>query len=385
MDTLHNALIEAVIAEAVARGLTTLSEDELIEVAVDVAPKFGESAAEILLPIIKRDARKGLRRSRRQRDGFEKRLGKHWAEPLHLLELLVELADEFIDDVIGDQESAEHDPGDHTFDALVAIHARGCQMARAILALLRSGFADDADARWRSLHELAAISSFISKHREEDVAERFLLHEIIQQRKLALAYQKHEVRAKLDPLRQEELDELNERYASLLARFGRSFGSEYGWAASTLVGKEATLANIEADVELDHYRPYYQMASHNVHGGSHAAFFKLGIGETDRTVLLAGPSNQGLADPGHGVALSLTQMTAALADAYPAVDRLVLVMVMSLLEHETGETFLRAHEEAERITRHELQRSGRYRAMRRGRFGPNVLEGIGDKLFGPMS
>ncbi len=372
MDTLHNALIEAVITEAVARRLTTLSEDEFLKVALDVAPKFGESAAETFLPIIKNDARKGLRRSRKQREGFEKRLGKHWAEPLHLLELLVELADEFIDDVIGDQESAEHDPGDHTFDALVAIHARGCQMSRAILALLRSGFADDAHARWRSLHELAAISCFISKHREEDVAERFLLHEIIQQRKLALAYQKHEVRAKLDPLRQEELDELHERYASLLTRFGRSFSTEYGWAASALVGKEATLANIEADVKLDHYRPYYQMASHNVHGGSHAALFKLGIGETDRTVLLAGPSNQGLADPGHVVALSLTQMTAALADAYPTVDRLVSVTVMNILQRETGEAFLRAHEKAETITRYELQRSERYRAIKRGRFQSNV-------------
>ena len=133
-----------------------------------------------------------------------------------------------------------------------------------------------------------------------------------------------------------------------------------------------SIPNIEADVELDHYRPYYQMASHNVHGGSHAAFFKLGIGETDRTVLLAGPSNQGLADPGHGVALSLTQMTAALADAYPTVDRLVSVMVMNLLQHETGEAFLRANEKAERITQHELQRSERYRAMKRGRFGSNV-------------
>ena len=339
---------------------------------MDTLHKFGESAAETLLPVIKKDAIKRLRRSRKQREGFEKRLGKHWAEPLHLLELLVESAEEFIDLVIGDQESAEHDPRDHTFDALVAIHARGCQMSRAILALLRSGFADDAHARWRSLHELAVISSFISKHREEDVAERFLLHEIIQQRKLALAYQKHEVRAKLDPLRQEELEELRERYASLLTRFGRPFSSEYGWAASALAGKEATLANIEADVKLDHYRPYYQMASHNVHGSSHAAFFKLGIGETDRTVLLAGPSNQGLADPGHGVALSLTQMTAALADAYPTMDCLVLVMVMNLLQHETGEAFLQAHEKAERITRYELQQSERYRVMKRGGFGSNV-------------
>ena len=44
-------------------------------------------------------------------------------------------------------------------------------MSRAILALLRSGFADDAHARWRSLHELAVVSGFISEY-GEDVAEK---------------------------------------------------------------------------------------------------------------------------------------------------------------------------------------------------------------------
>ena len=378
-------MIEAVIAEAVDRGLTEPGEYELLELMRDVAPKFAEIAAESLLPIIKKDSKTGLRRSRRRRQGFEKRLSQHWAKPLHLLELLVEFADELLADLVEEREAPEQDPRDYTFEALVANQARACQMSRAILSLLRSGFADDAHARWRSLHELAAISCFISKHREEDVAERYLLHETVQQRKLALAYQKHEIRAKLDPLRQEELDVLNKRCSALLERFGRSFGSEYGWAASVLGGEEATLANIEADVELDHYRPYYQMASHNVHGSSHGSFFKLGIAATDHNVLLAGPSNHGLADPGHGVALSLTQITAAFAGAYPSVHRFVLVMGMNLLQDETGEAFLRAHEDAERITRYELDRLERYRDMKRGRFGSKVLEGWRDKLLGPTS
>ena len=385
MDTLDDMFRKAVITEAVAQGIATPSDDELVAVAQDVAPKFGDIAAETLLPVIKRDSRTRLRRSRRERKEFEKRLSEHWAEPLHLLELLVGLAEEFIDLMMADQHPAEQDARDHTFDALVAIHARGCQISRAIVALLRSGFADDADARWRSLHELATISSFISKHRTEDVAERYLLHEIVQRRQLALAYKKHEVRAELDPLGQEEIDQLNERYDSLLTKFGKSFGSEYGWAATALRGKEATLANIEADVELDHYRPYYRMASHNVHGSSHAAFFKLGISETNRPVLLAGPSDQGLADPGHGVALSLTQITGALASAYPTMDRLVSVLVMNLLQDEAGEAFLQAHQEAERTEWCELHRSvQRYRAMNRRRFGANVLEGIRGKLLGPF-
>ena len=222
-------------------------------------------------------------------------------------------------------------------------------MSRAILALLRAGFADDAHARWRSLHELAVVASFISEH-GEDVAERYLSHEVVQQRKLARAYNKYEIRAELDPLTQAEVDTLDERYDSLIAKYGKTFGYDYGWAASAVGRDRPTLVDIEEVVGLDHLRPYYQMANHNVHPNSHAAFFKLGLHETHRgNVLLAGPSNLGLADPGHGVALSLSQITASLVSLNPTIDQVVALMVVGLLENETGEAFLRAHEESEKI------------------------------------
>ena len=249
-----------------------------------------ETAAATILDHVKKDARIGLRRSRRERQGFEKRLGKHWAKPLHLLELTVELAQEVGAEINDESSAGGESSHEHTLSALVAIHARACQMSCAILALLRSGFADDAHARWRSLHELAVVSSFISQH-GEDVAERYLLHEIVQQRKLAKAYQKHEIRAGLEPLTQAEIDELDQRYASLVARFGKPFRSDYGWAASVLENEQPTFVHIEEDVQLDHLRPYYQMANQNVHGNSHAALYKLGVDGTGRGVFLAGPSS----------------------------------------------------------------------------------------------
>ena len=41
---------------------------------------------------------------------------------------------------------------------------------------------------WRSLHEMAVVASLIQQHGQE-LAERYLLHENIQQYKLACAYQ----------------------------------------------------------------------------------------------------------------------------------------------------------------------------------------------------
>ena len=385
MGKLHDLLIETVIAEALARGDAELDQDVLFERVTEIAPKWAESSAKIYLDSIKNDAKVGMMQYRRERRGFERRLSKHWAKPLHLLELTVEIAQEVAAGV-GDQVAAgEAEVDEHTFRALWAIHARGCQMSRAILALLRSGFSDDAHARWRSLHELAAVSSFISKH-GDGVAEKYLLHDVVQRRKLARTYKAHEVRAKLDPLTQSEMDEIEDEYQSVIRKFGSEFGKDYGWAASALGNKPPTLLYIESDVGLDHLRPYYQMANHNVHGNSHAAFFKLGGFGPDRRIHLAGPSNMGLADPGHGVALSLVHITGALVQTVTTLDSLTEWMVLDLLEHETGEAFLQAHEEAEKIAQDKLRRrSAVGRIVKHPRWGSKLVSGLRDQLDALLS
>ena len=352
MGKLHDLLIETVIAEAAANSNTEPNQDDLVKRLTEFAPTFVEWTAATLLNQIKKDANVGLRRQRRKRQGFERRLAKHWAKPLHLLELTAEIAQEVATGV-GDQVAAgEVSVDEHTFRAIWAVHARACQMSRAILVLLRSGFADDAHARWRSLHELAVVSNFIGEHGEV-VAERYLLHEAIQQRKLARAYKKHEDRAGLEPLTQAEIDALYERCETLVARFGPCFNEDYGWAASALGIKRPSLADIEQAVQLDHLRPYYRMASDNVHANSHGAFYKLGGFPPDQDILLAGPSNMGLADPGHGTALSLNQITAALVSTAPTLDSSTELTVLNLLQRETGAAFLQAQKDAEAIAESE--------------------------------
>ena len=91
------------------------------------------------------------------------------------------------------------------------------------------------------------------------------------------------------------------------------------------------------------------------------AFYRMGMGldGNDRRVLLAGASNMGLADPGHGTAMSLMQVTAAFVESKPTLDSLIELKVLQLLEDETGEAFLRAHQAAERIAREKRFRQPR--------------------------
>ena len=106
------------------------------------------------------------------------------------------------------------------------------------------------------------------------------------------------------------------------------------------------------------------MASDNVHANSHGAFYKLGGFSPELNILLAGPSNMGLADPGHGAALSLTQVTAALVSTVPTLDSLTELTVLSLLEEETGAAFLEAQKETEAIAESESRRNAGSRGSR---------------------
>ena len=341
-------MVNLEVANAIAAGDVEYDADAVAEFYEALVEKVVAEFPEIILEDINRSSSTGLRQRRRARQGFEQRLWKHWGKPLLLLELMVELAHE-IGVGIGDQVREETPiTNDYTFIAIHAIHARACQMSRAILALLRAGFPDDAHARWRSLHELAVVSAFISEY-GEDVAERYLLHEVVEQRKLAQHYKGSETWNQLDPEVQHEIEELETKYQSLLNLYGRTFKEDYGWAESILGIERPNFAQIEQHVEMDHWRPDYRMASDNVHPNARGTFYKISQGVTDRTVLLAGPSNMGLAEPGDCTARSLLLITATFVATNLTIDSEVQFEVLQLLRPKTSDAFLQAGDVAERI------------------------------------
>ena len=311
--------------------------------ASDTGALLLKETADGMLSRIKIDASSGkLNDNRELREQFEERLWKHWRIPLEQLELFISLAAEVGRDFNKEYRKDASHSGDAVFETLTRLHARACQISSAVLALLRSGFADDAHARWRSLHEIAVVSSFISQH-GQNLAERYLLHEIIQQYKLACEHQRYHTRINDEPVSQEEFDSLKSERDELVAQFGKPFKEDYGWAASVLGSRRPTIRAIEEQVNLDHWRPYYKMASDNVHANSHGAYFKLGLSGPGRDVLLAGPSNAGLADPGHSASISLHQVTTTMLFTRLSFDSVVAAKILETMVEEIGEAFLESH------------------------------------------
>jgi hypothetical protein len=192
----------------------------------------------------------------------------------------------------------------HLIDVSLRLHARACQITEEVIGLLEGGFADGAMARWRSQHEVAVVAMFISAH-GEDLAERYVVHQAVESKRAMDDYQRCQPRLGYEPVEPAERKAVQDACDAAIARFGPGFAKgDYGWAGHHLNMVQPTFRDIEQAAGIDHLRAHYRMASHNVHANPKGVFFKLGL-LPDSQMLLAGPSNAGLADPGHGAAISL--------------------------------------------------------------------------------
>lgn len=158
----------------------------------------------------------------------------------------------------------------NTFNAMLYIHGRAMQQFLEIITLMKNGFADGAYARWRSMYELAIISSFITQNGEK-VAKSFI-----------------------------NSAESEDRYE---------------WArASNLFPKEKkyiTFNDIQrkCDLNSDAWYQQYDLANKLVHASPQGTFNRLGIAPGQDEIISVGRSDYGITTPGEHSAISLAQIT----------------------------------------------------------------------------
>ncbi|AZH25661.1 DUF5677 domain-containing protein [Haloplanus aerogenes] len=272
------------------------------------------------------------------RGGFEERLHKRWGDAFNLFEYLIILNHQSgvaLKQQLIENEVPEDDP---LFSALMRLHARACQVAREVLSLMRTGYADGAFARWRALYEIAVSSRFIEKY-GEDIARRFLEHKIVDDYREIELYRDHREELGFAPVPEEEWAALKERFESKVEEYGGVFKTSYGWAAPEL-DKNPSRRTIAEDVDLDRYEPFFAFASNTVHGGSKGTLFRMGLTEeTQSEVMLSGPSNTGFTDPAQFSALALVEVTDALLSAEDELEWKLVSTSLSKLIHEVVAAF----------------------------------------------
>lgn len=340
MEVIQNVFLKTITDHIESSDLDQAQISKYVEHIPEIVPDVISSTADSILQTLKDDAPAMLKQRRSYISKFEKRNQKRWKPALNLLEMYLvivyEIGAEF-NHAFREEASLQ---SDYMFDILTRLHARSCQIGFEILTLIKSGFADAAHSRWRTLHENAVVAFVIAKH-DQDIAERYSLHEVIESYKAMCQYNANASFLKVDTFSDEEIRRAREAFDALVKRFGASFKGQYGWAAEALHKEKVGFSDLEIEAGLAHFRPYYRMASHNVHANIKGIKFKLGIAPQTEPLLLAGPSNYGFADPAHGAAISLTQVTVALLNTRPTIDHLVILTILQKLQAEIGDEFLR--------------------------------------------
>lgn len=231
---------------------------------------------------------------------------------------------------------------DHRFESIVLLHARGVRVANEMQALMHEGFPDGALGRWRTLHEIAVVATFLNRH-DDETARRFLAHRGVASAKALRQHEEYVPRSGMAPLAPGQLDRVEATRASLLEEFGPEFANEMGWAFPAIGRKRINLHDLELATGLDHWRPRFRWASDDIHAGPKPPRASLGMAERpdDQPGLLVGRSDSAFTDPAHMCVLSLNLVNHALPDEYLNGQDLVLLAAMRALSDLVGDTFLR--------------------------------------------
>jgi Family of unknown function (DUF5677) len=332
----------------VGEGLTVmLADDDAVAVEECIAAfgdklpqltrEIGEALSGSILETFRGQWADHSQQLDRERRGFVRRLDARWGQPLSLLRMVLAISQEF-GNMTSEEISKRGEDAALRLLVLARLHARACQVCDEIICLLASGFADGAMARWRTLHEISVVALFIREH-GETTARRYVDHALIETYKAALTYRRYSDRLGYAPMAEEDFEATRRARDEVAARYeSRFIKGDYGWAGAALDIEQPNLANIEESVNMDHLRPYFKLACQNVHAGSKGSIDRLGL-PSGSSVLLAGPSNAGLSDPGQNAAISLYRSSVALGLLEPTFDSLVGLRILETLTDDICQAF----------------------------------------------
>jgi hypothetical protein len=336
-------IIQRTLRELVEDGTIDPDDPDAAKVANAVTGALQETGRAMAADL-REHRTKTLAEHREIRHGFELRLQELWGPALDALEAVIIVAFE-AGDLVSKAEGSKAIADDPQLAAIIRLHARACLVGSEILALLRSGHAAGALARWRTLHELAVVALFI-RDRDRQTAERYLVHADVRVVGRLDAYQKFAEKLGDVRLTPEEEQAIRARRAEILAGVSdpKDFATDWGWAGPIDGNTRPKFEHLMAAVDLEHWRPIVDLAHYPVHASSAGLTNVLG---TDGNHLLAGASNAGLADVGHQTAIALQLATLGLLHHRLKAERSVQLIALSELVADVGQAFAAGQEEYE--------------------------------------
>lgn len=302
-----------------------------------------KKSAENLSEAWKKDSHRLLEIRRKDANYFQSLLDSVWRKPLFLLEMLIDISRDLVTKFL--EEIAENPKDEISHIALQQLTLRGLQVADEIYLLLKNGYADGAEARWRTLSEIMVVTVFIGEHGPE-TAKRYLAHSVITNHK--------EIRELINTYSPEEWDEDEYKYyldelkkleklkTIMIEEYGNSFKNDFGWAAHIV--ENPSIRTLEKAIGLHQNRPRYMSANRNVHSGSESIQERLGNNPFSDSIA-TGQSTFGIAEPGRQTAFALCRLVSVLILKRPSLDHQAELKALLKLRNEIYEEFEKVHEE----------------------------------------
>jgi hypothetical protein len=273
-------------------------------------------------------------------------LYKTWKIPIDKLECLIRTSFEAGEKEVTKLRALPDFKDNYKYAALIKIHPRALHISNEILVLLKSGYPDGANSRWRSLHELAVISNLLYTS-SDDVSKRYLDHEKVRRFKEATDYQAECKNLGYKPLSRKEYNKIKKARDDVCANYNDRFQDEYGWIPSTMLANR-NFRSLEQYVKLNRFRPFYNLSCDAVHSGP-KGFYRLGLtDELQNKLLLTGPSIYGLADPIQNTAISIGQISACLLALTKDSENIIAMNVINMFCKEIGKEAIKVHEAIEK-------------------------------------
>lgn len=298
---------------------------------------------EIVEKAVAREAKKVLRERKRDIKEFKTGLEKRWGKAYDLLEIFISY--NLDHGMIVAHSYRTTNEQNIKFETLLRLHARACQLAFEILELLRGGFADGAMARWRSIYEIAIFANFL-KDKPEELSKRYLDYSFVENYYEAIEYQKNCKLLGDRPLTKKVMAKKESSLKALCDKYGADFKKPYGWASQFLTADKRNFAGMEETIDFKYMKSFYKLANNYVHGGAKAFLFKMGMIDSER-VMLAGPSNYGMADPAQNAAFALLQITTTLTGFENYLEDMIFAAVAENRLHELSVEFVRVQNKIE--------------------------------------
>lgn len=252
---------------------------------------------------------------------FDKILKETWGEALDILDIILSTSIYKGIEFLQHKRALNPPKRAASFEVVTHSYGRAHQVGREIHLLLSGGYADGAEARWRTLHELVVVTSFIVK-KGEDTAKRYMDHEVIDTYKTLMTYETYHKPHGIDVVSEKELKAYKLKRDQLIAQYGNLFDLDYGWAAVALGATsrgQINMFEVEKAVGLEYLRPMFKEANSNVHASSRGTGIRLGLPKAGNEIL-AGNSLYGIGEVAQHTGFSVLVLEQLLLNIFPSIS-----------------------------------------------------------------